>query len=393
MKTPVEEIPVGLLYSRSGPYAHMGAEMINGALLAIEEINSSDFGFRLAPISVDPGGDPERYEAACAEMINRQKVTHIVGCYTSASRKQVLPQLARSNALLWHPARYEGFEACENIVYVGAAPNQHVVPLARHMIGSIGRDVFCVGSNYIWTWETNRVLREIVETAGGSIVGERVVAFGDTDITHLVDAILEKRPAVVFNTLVGQTSYAFFRVWEEARRLHGLSIPILSCSLSEPELKLIGPEASVGHVTSSVYFDTVDREENRSFVERYRRRFGASRSPFSDAEASYVSVMLLGRAIRRAGRPGITAVLDAAYRDRFEAPHGAVWLDPKNNHCYLTPRLATSRADFHFDVFWQAEAPVRPDPYLARLDPVGLAETELQSGNRSHKAPYLRVVR
>jgi len=371
----------------------MGAEMINGALLAIEEINSGDFGFRLAPISVDPGGDPQRYEAACAEMINRQKVTHIVGCYTSASRKQVLPQLERSNALLWHPARYEGFEACENIVYVGAAPNQHVVPLAHHMIGAIGRDVFCVGTNYIWTWETNRVLREIVETAGGSIVGERAVAFGDTDIAHLVDAILEKRPAVVFNTLVGGTSYAFFRAWEQARRLHGLSIPILSCSLSEPELKLIGAEASVGHVTSSVYFDTVDREENRSFVKRYRRRFGASRSPFSDAEASYVSVMLLGRAIRRAGRTSIAAVLDAAYHDRFEAPHGAVWLDPKNNHCYLTPRLATSRADFHFDVFWQAEAPVRPDPYLARLDPPGLAETELRSVNRSPAAPYLRVVR
>lgn len=371
----------------------MGAEMMNGAVLAIEEINAGDNGFRLAPIFVDPGGDPERYEAACAELVNRAGVTHIVGCYTSASRKQVLPLLARSNALLWHPARYEGFEACENIVYVGAAPNQHIVPLAQHMIGSIGRDVFCIGTNYIWTWETNRVLREIVESAGGSILGERVVAFGDTDVTHLVDAIVEKRPPVVFNTLVGETSYAFFRAWEQARRQHGLSIPILSCSLSEAELKLIGPESSVGHVTSSVYFDTLDRPENHSFVARYRQRFGADRSPFSDAEASYVSVMLLGRAIRRAGRPAVQAVLDAAWRDRFEAPHGAVWLDPKNNHCYLTPRLATSRADFHFDVFWQADAPVRPDPYLARLDLSDLSESALASTNRSRSAPYLRVVR
>ena len=119
----------------------MGAEMMNGAVLAIEEINAGDNGFRLAPIFVDPGGDPERYEAACAELVNRAGVTHIVGCYTSASRKQVLPLLARSNALLWHPARYEGFEACENIVYVGAAPNQHIVPLAQHMIEKVAPDL------------------------------------------------------------------------------------------------------------------------------------------------------------------------------------------------------------------------------------------------------------
>lgn len=393
MHRNVEEIPVGLLYSSTGSYAHMGSEMVKGALLAIEEINAADFGFRLTPIGADPGGDPERYEAACAEMINRQGVTHLVGCYTSASRKQVLPQLIRSNALLWHPARYEGFEACENIVYVGAAPNQHVVPLARHMIETIGADVFCVGSNYIWTWETNRVLREIVEAAGGAILGERVIALGDTDIAHLVEAILERRPPVIFNTLVGETSYAFFRLWEEARKRHGLDIPILSCSLSEPELKLIGREASIGHTTSSVYFSSVDRPENLSFVERYRRRFGAGRSPFSDAEASYVCVMLLGRAIGRAGRASVAAVLDAAYKDRFEAPNGAVWLDPANNHCYLTPRIARSRDDFSFDVFWQSEAPVRPDPYLARLDLGDFDRSEMHAMNRGQRAPYLRVVK
>jgi branched-chain amino acid transport system substrate-binding protein len=280
MRDTVHEIPVGLLYSRSGPYAHAGAEMINGAMLAIEEINSGGFGFRLAAVGVDPGGDPGRYEAACLDMVNRRGVRHIVGCYTSASRKQVLPHLSRYNALLWHPARYEGFEACENIVYVGAAPNQHVVPLARHMIEALGRDVFCVGSNYIWTWETNRVLREIVEAAGGSILGERVVALGDTDIDHLIETIVRMGPPVVFNTLVGETSYAFLRAWDRARRRHGLATPMLSCSLSEPELRLVGPRAATGHTTSSVYFASICREENRRFVDRYRRRFGTEHFPF-----------------------------------------------------------------------------------------------------------------
>lgn len=394
MTTGDEEIPIGLLYSRSGPYADMGGEMVKGALLAIEEINSSGLGFRLCPISSDPGGDPEQYEAACLDMVTRRDVRHIVGCYTSSSRKQVLPLVMRNNLLLWHPARYEGFEACENIIYVGAAPNQHIVPLARHMIESIGRDIFCVGTNYIWTWETNRVLRQIIRAAGGAVLGERVVSFGDTDIGHIVDAVVEKRPPAVFNTLVGETSYAFLRAWDVARKRHGLDIPILSCSLSEPELQLIGPEASIGHISSSTYFASLERPENRAFVLRYRNRFGTEQMPFSDAESSYVSVMLLGRAIARAGSSSVSAVLDAVYQDRFEAPHGPIWLDPHNNHCYHTPRIGISKPSYRFDMFWEAEAPVRPDPYLAGLDAEGLvAEVMHRQGKPGFKAPHLRVVK
>jgi urea transport system substrate-binding protein len=389
----VATIPVGLLYSHSGPYAHMGTEMMKGAILAIEEINASDLGFRLSPVIADPGGDPERYEAAFINMIRQQQVVHIVGCYTSASRKQVLPHLARNNVLLWHPARYEGFEACENIIYAGAAPNQHVVPLARYMIEAIGRDVFCVGTNYIWTWETNRVLREIVGAAGGSIIGERVIAFGNTDVAHLVDAVLEKRPQAIFNTLVGETSYAFVRAWHAARVRYGLDIPILSCSLNEHELKLIGPDASVGHISTTTYFASLDRPENHAFVQRYRRRFGADQTPFNDAEASYVSIMLLGRAIARAGSASVSEVQEAVYCDRFEAPHGPIWLDRATNHSYHIPRIAISRPGFEFNVFWEADAPVRPDPYLINLDVNAIASGALGHANRSRKASHLRVVK
>jgi ABC-type branched-subunit amino acid transport system substrate-binding protein len=113
------------------------------------------------------------YHTACADLIREEQVDHIVGCYTSASRKQVIPIVERTERLLWHPARYEGFESSDNVIYVGAAPNQHVVPLVRHMLDHISHDVFCVGSNYVWTWETNRVIREIVTSAGGRILAER----------------------------------------------------------------------------------------------------------------------------------------------------------------------------------------------------------------------------
>ena len=110
----------------------------------------------------DPGGDLQNYQEHCELLIRDKGVRHIVGCYTSASRKQVLPLIERYDRLLWHSARYEGFENSDNVIYVGAAPNQHVVPLARHMIETLGTSVYCVGANYLWTWETNRVLQEIV---------------------------------------------------------------------------------------------------------------------------------------------------------------------------------------------------------------------------------------
>ena len=167
MRRRRDPVHIGVLYSLTGPYGLVGREMVNGISLAVAEVNAdSGFDFDLVPLVFDSGGDVQRYEEHLELLIRDKGVRHIVGCYTSASRKQVLPLLERYDRLLWHSARYEGFESSENVIYVGAAPNQHIVPLAAHMIRHIGAEVFCVGSNYIWTWETNRVLQEIVTAAG-----------------------------------------------------------------------------------------------------------------------------------------------------------------------------------------------------------------------------------
>ena len=186
MKKP--SIPLGLVFSQSGPYAMMAGEMRKSALMAIDEINQSDqFDFVFAPHLRDPGGVVAAYHTACEGLIREENVDHIVGCYTSASRKQVIPIVERTERLLWHPARYEGFESSENVIYVGAAPNQHVVPLVRHMLDHISSDVFCTGSNYVWTWETNRVIREIVTSGGGRMLAE-ARREGAAALKHLLGA-------------------------------------------------------------------------------------------------------------------------------------------------------------------------------------------------------------
>jgi urea transport system substrate-binding protein len=387
-------IPVGLVFSRSGPYSMMAREMEKSALMAVEEVNhSKDFDFKFAPRLRDPGGAVTAYHTACDDLIREERVEHIVGCYTSASRKQVIPIVERTERLLWHPARYEGFECSDNVIYVGAAPNHTVVPLVRHMLEHISSDVFCVGSNYVWTWETNRVLREIVTGTGGHILAERLLELGETAVDHIVKEIIDRRPPAVFNTLVGESSYAFMRALHAALLRASLSIPVLSCSLCEPELKLIGSEASVGCITSSAYFESIDQPENRAFVARWRASHGADSNVSVDGQSTYVCVMLLARAIRRAGSTDVAAVRRAAANHRYDSPQGPVWVDPDNNHCFLTPRLARSVQGGQFRVFWEAEAPERPDPYLSNLDVALFARKQENNDTAAKRSTALRVIK
>jgi len=388
-------IPLGLVFSGSGPYAMMAGEMRKSALMAIDEINASaEFDFVFEPHLRDPGGVVAAYHTACADLIREEQVDHIVGCYTSASRKQVIPIVERTERLLWHPARYEGFESSDNVIYVGAAPNQHVVPLVRHMLDHISHDVFCIGSNYVWTWETNRVIREIVTSAGGRILAERLLELGEPAVDHIVKEVMDRRPPVVINTLVGESSYAFMRALHQATSRAGLTIPMLSCSLCEPELKLIGSAASVGCITSSAYFESIERPENVGFVARWKARHGADSNPSVDGLSTYVCVMLLARAIRRAGSADVAAVRRAAANHRYESPQGPVWVDPENNHCFLTPRLARSVPGCQFRIFWEANAPERPDPYLSSLDLSTIGRRRETSNDRvSTGSNHLRVVK
>ncbi len=205
---------------------------------------------------------------------------------------------------MWYPSHYEGFETSDNVVYTGASPNQHIVPLIRHLLARGDRTAFCIGSNYIWPWENNRILRETLTLAGGRVMAERYFAVGETEFTQVIDAILAARPDFVFNTLIGVSAYRFFQELRRACRERGIDqareIPVASCSLAEPELEAIGPEAVDGHLSSSVYFSSIETPRNRAFTEAYAARFPEGPTPSADTEAAYIAVHLLAGALARA---------------------------------------------------------------------------------------------
>lgn len=368
-------VPIGLLFSTTGTYRTIGTAMQSGAMLAIEEIAAdASFDFTLAPVIENPGGSLAYYHTCCETLLKKRGVSHVVGCYTSSSRKEVIPSFERCDALLWYPSHYEGFECSDNVIYVGASPNQHIVPLAGYLMSAHGRRGYCVGSNYIWPWESTRIMRQILEANGGTVVAERYLPLGVKDVKHIIDEIGDLEPDFIYNSLIGESCYAFIEAYSAAsarRGSCGLSLPtIASCTLSEPELLALRPEARGGHISSSVYFQTIDRAENHRFIQRYRKRFGDSAVASADAEASYVAVLLLAHAIRRAGSTEIEAVRSAAHEFTLEAPQGAVHVDVENNHCHLTPRLGRSTEKGDFEILYTADGPLRPDPYLVWFDPI-----------------------
>ena len=364
---------VGLLFSLTGPYSVVARSMMNGALIALEEINASpDLRIALEPVAMDPAGDNAQY-AAMADKLLARGIKHVVGCYTSSSRKEIIPCFEKHDALLWYPSHYEGFESSANVVYTGAAPNQHIIPLIDYLTAHHGDRAFCIGSNYIWAWENNRILRETVLARRGSVVAERYFPVGETDFIAVIDAIIAARPSFVFSTLIGTSAYQFFRDFRRRAAEHGMDqpsiMPVASCSLSEPELDEIGAEAVDGHISASVYFASLQSAANAVFIEAYTARFPDGPALSADAEASYLAMKLLGIALAQAETDAVPEVKAAATRLEIEAPQGRVKIDGDTLHTYLTPRIGRSTKAAQFEVIMEANAPVRPDPYLVRNSP------------------------
>jgi branched-chain amino acid transport system substrate-binding protein len=362
--------------------------MRNGSILAVGEINADPaFPFTLEAIEANPEGRNPSYAEMACRMLTTERLVHVVGCYTSSSRKEVLPYFEKYDGLLWYPSHYEGFESSEHVIYTGAAPNQHIVPLAEYLLQHCGTRAYCIGSNYIWAWENNKIMREAVYGAGGVVLAERYFPVGELDFDAVIEQIIDSRPDFVFNTLIGVSAYAFFRAFRRAVEARGIDqprvFPIASCSLAEPELIEIGPAACAGHVSSSVYFESIKTATNLGFVASYARRFPQAGPTSADAEASYLAVHLLARAIRRARSADPFAVRAALPQVVINAPQGEVRVDRENRHCYLTPRIGVSNARGGFDIIYEAAHPVRPDPYLVWQE----------SKSAGMRPPNLRVVK
>jgi branched-chain amino acid transport system substrate-binding protein len=363
-----QTVVVGLLFSTVGPYAALGQQGLAGARLAVDQINADPAApIRIEAIFRDPAGVTERYATLAADIFS-SGASHIVGCTTSWSRKEVIPVLEKHDAVLWYPCPYEGFECSEQVVYLGACPNQHILPLLQYALPRFGSDGYLVGSNYIWGWETNRIARDIIEQSGGTALAERYVALGDVDIDHVIRDIRAKRPDFVLNTLIGPSSYAFIRAY------HALSVedpdfamsnrPLLSCNLAEAEAAELGASAA-GLFTIAPYFEALDTAANQDFLEQA----GGLGYPVSAFFAqAYSAVHLLAAGLAQTGGKDPKSVVAAVSRVATPTPLGALSISPVNNHAILAPHIARVDEQGRLAVLEQRETLISPDPYLAHSE-------------------------
>jgi branched-chain amino acid transport system substrate-binding protein len=358
---------VGLLFSRNGVTSTIESSQLQATLLAIDEINEAGGidGRELAPVYYDPCSSPGNYKILAEKLVSDDGVRVILGCYMSSTRKAVLPIVERWNALLMYPTLYEGFEYSRNVVYTGAAPNQNSVLLAEYMMQHYGSRVYLIGSDYIYPYESNRIMTDVVLEHGGQRIAERYVRLDAKldDFRIIVDDIRNKQPDFIFSTVVGAATAPFYQAYAEAG-LDPAKMPIASLTTSEAEIAEMGGSLAAGHITSATYFQSLASERNVRCVANFKRRFGSEAVTNMCWEAAYFQTYLLAAALRLTGSDNIQMLLPALLGVEFSAPQGIVKIDPENHHSYLTPRIGRARRDGQFDILHEAVLPVRPDPYL-----------------------------
>lgn len=360
--------PVGMLFSQTGVTAIIEQSQLNGALLAIDEVNEAGgaVGRLIEPIILDPRSDPVRYRELAEELMGGEQTNVIFGCYMSSSRKEVLPVVERYNGLLFYPTLYEGFEYSPNVIYGGAAPNQNSLPLAMYLMDHFGSRFFFIGSDYIYPRESNRVMRNIVRQGGGEVVAEHYVDLeaGPEDFKDIIEHIAESEPDVIFSTVVGTGTVNFYRAYYDANT-NGSQRPIASLTTNEAEVAAMGAEVAKGHITAAPYFRNVDGERNQQFIERYRAKFGEVETITSSCEAAYFQVHLYANALKLAGAGNTDPLRTVLRGAEFDAPQGRIKIDPDNNHAYLLSRIARVDSNGEFVIQREASTPIKPDPYLA----------------------------
>jgi branched-chain amino acid transport system substrate-binding protein len=362
-----EPIRLGMLFSQTGVTSVIERSERHGTLLAVEEINAAGGidGRELELIERDPQSKPARYRAAAEELIVRERVRVILGCYMSSQRKAVMPVLERWNALLLYPTLYEGFEYSRHVIYTGASPNQNSVQLAEFMTRRFGSRVFMVGSDYVYPYESNRIMSDLVLERGGEKVAEVYLPLDakQGDWNALVKRVKNAAPDFVFSTVVGDGTAMLYRAFREAG-LDPARMPIASLTTCEAEVGQMGAALAEGHITSAPYFSTVDTPANARALAALEARFGDAAVANQCWEAAYFQVHLLAEAMRAAGGDDIEPLLRTLPGAEFDAPQGRVRIDEHNHHAWLRPRIGRVAADGRFEILEQARAWVQPDPYL-----------------------------
>jgi urea transport system substrate-binding protein len=359
-----EPIPVGVLHSLSGTMATSTSVVVDATLFAIDEVNQAGglLGRPIKPIVADGQSDWPTFAREAERLITEEKVCTIFGCWASAGRKMVKPVVEAHDHLLLYPVQYEGLETSLGIVYLGAAPNQQILPSVEWAVNTLRKKrFFLIGSDYVFPRAANAIIKDYLKRLGGEVVDEQYIPLGSSNTDAVIAAIARSKPDMILNTINGDSNITFFRDLRAAG-VKSAATPTLSFSVSEQGLRSLGAAALAGDYSAYTYFQSIDTPENRDFVSRFHAKY-PQRAITDPMETAYVSVKLWALAVKEAQSTEPKKIRRALMSQRIAGPGGEVRIDPDTQHSYRTPRIAQIQPDGQFKVVWSALAPVKPEPY------------------------------
>src|SRR3954453_11387605 len=350
------------------------------ALMTIEEINAAGgvLGRKLEPVVVDPASNWPLFAEKARDLIQNQKVAVTFGCWTSVSRKSVLPVFEELNGLLFYPVQYEGEETSFNVFYTGAAPNQQAIPAVEYLMSAKGGGAkrwVLLGTDYVYPRTTNKILRYFLHSKGvkDDDIMEDYTPFGHSDYQTIISKIKSfakgKRTAVV-STINGDSNVPFYKELGN-QGLKAADIPVVAFSVGEEELRGIDTKPLVGQLAAWNYFMSMKNKQNAPFIEKWKAYVKKNKLPGGDSrvtndpmEATYVGIHMWAQAVKKAGSVKVDDVRKAMGGQTFAAPSGfTLKMDETNHHLWKPVLIGEVQGDGQFDVVWKTDKPVRAQPW------------------------------
>jgi urea transport system substrate-binding protein len=376
-----DTIKVGILHSLSGTMAISETALKETALMTIEEINKKGgvLGKKLEPVVVDPASNWPLFAEKARQLLTQDKVAVTFGCWTSVSRKSVLPVYKELNGLLFYPVQYEGEELEKNVFYTGAAPNQQAIPAVEYLMSKDGGEAkrfVLLGTDYVYPRTTNKILRAFLKSKGvaDADIMEEYTPFGHSDYQTIIAKIKQfasqgKKTAVV-STINGDSNVPFYKELGNAG-LKATDVPVVAFSVGEEELRGVDTKPLVGHLAAWNYFQSLKNPENTKFIKMYKDWAAKQKLPNASTvvtndpmEATYIGIHMWAQAVEKAKSTDTDKVIAAMAGQTFKAPSGfTVKMDEKNHHLHKPVFIGEVKADGQFNVVWKTKGPVRAQPW------------------------------
>jgi urea transport system substrate-binding protein len=371
VKSPLAAAPsgppvnVGVLNSLTGAMGASGSATIDATLLAIDEVNQAGgvLGRPVVPIVRDTRSHVENFAPEAERLIAEDRVSVIFGCWTSSGRKSVVPIVEKHDNLLVYPRSYEGIEESPNVFYLGSTPNQQIIPAVRWANDTLKkRRFFLVGSDYVFPRIANEIIKLQIEEIGAELAGEAYRPLGSDDFDGIAADIAAAKPDCILSTVSGDSAIAFIQALRKAG-VTPAHTPTISFSIGEEEILHLDVSQVAGDYAAGRYFQSIDTEENRRFISKFRAKFGPQRVLTDPMEAAYMGVKLWAAAVNEAGSLETRLVRQAMRGIRLPSPGGETRIDPATHHAFRMSRIGRVKGDGQFEIVWTADKPIAPEPY------------------------------